>query len=156
MMRILETAVNPAWVDYNGHMGDFAYGIVFSDAATAYMDRIGIDANHRGSEFKTLYTLDSRIGYLKECHAGEALGVELHVLDADAKRMHLFMRLVNAAGDIAALCEQLLIYVSRQAASPRATLFPDEIRQQLSADKQTTKLSERPAWLDGRIGLRHE
>jgi len=154
-MRILETAVDPDWVDYNGHMGDFAYAIVFSDAVTAYMDHIGIDAIHRQNEMKTLYTLDSRIGYLKECHAGEALAVELHVLDADAKRMHLFMRMVNAAGDVAALCEQMLIYVSRQAASPRAALFPDEIRQQISEDQQTTKLPVRPAWLDSRIGLRH-
>ena len=64
-LRILSTHVSKAWVDYNGHMGDFAYGIVFSDAATAYMDRIGIDAAYRSATEATLYTLDSRIGFLR-------------------------------------------------------------------------------------------
>ena len=46
-LPIYRTSVSPSWIDYNGHMGDYAYGIVFSDAATAYMDRIGIDAAYR-------------------------------------------------------------------------------------------------------------
>ncbi len=59
---IYRTTVSPSWIDYNGHMGDYAYGIVFSDAATAYMDRIGVDTPYREANNATLYTLDSRIG----------------------------------------------------------------------------------------------
>ncbi|MFG1344901.1 thioesterase family protein [Xanthobacter autotrophicus DSM 431] len=150
---ILETKVARAWVDYNGHMGDFAYGIVFSDAATAYMDRIGLGAAYREASSATLYTLDSRIGYLKECHEGAALAVELVVLEADAKRMHIFMCLRNAQGAELALCEQVLMHVARASGTPRAAPFPPEVQARLTADAAAHSGWVRPQWLERRIGL---
>ncbi|MFG1186318.1 thioesterase family protein [Xanthobacter aminoxidans] len=150
---ILADRVRPEWVDYNGHMGDFAYGIVFSDAATAYMERLGLDADYRTAQAATLYTLDSRIGYLHECHEGTALSVELVVLAADAKRMHILMRLIDAEGVALALCEQVLMHVSRAAGAPRAAPFPAHVQMRLDADAAAHAPLPRPAWLDRRIGL---
>lgn len=153
-LSIYRTIVSLSWIDYNGHMGDYAYGIIFSDAATAYMDRIGINATYREVNNATLYTLESRIGYLKECHVDDALNVELIVLDADQKRMHVFMRLLNANGEILALCEQLLMHISRQGQHPRAADMPQEVRDIVLADLQNSKSVEKVGWIDGRIGLR--
>lgn len=150
---ILDARVRPDWVDYNGHMGDFAYGIVFSDAATAYMERIGLDAVYRSTSCATLYTLDSRIGYLRECHAGAALSVELVVLAADTKRVHILMRLFDADGTELALCEQMLMHVTRALGAPRAAPFPPHAQARLSADAADHAAIPRPAWLDRRIGL---
>ncbi|KAB2699073.1 hypothetical protein F9L03_25710 [Brucella lupini] len=152
-LPIYRTSVSPSWIDYNGHMGDYAYGIVFSDAATAYMNRIGIDAVYRAKNNATLYTLDSRIGYLKECHAGETLQVELALIDADHKRLHVFMRLFTADGEILALCEQLLMHVSREGEHPRAANLPKEVRDVVLADLRSSKSVEKPEWIDRRIGL---
>ena len=152
-IAIHATRVPGAWVDYNGHMGDYAYGIVFSDAATAYMDRLGLDAAYREASAATLYTLDSRIGYLKECHEGTLLAVELQVLAADSKRMHIFMRLLDGEGTELALCEQVLMHVSRASGTPRAAPFPPQIQARLSADAEDHAHLPRPAWLDRRIGL---
>ncbi|SOC46024.1 acyl-CoA thioester hydrolase [Rhizobium subbaraonis] len=153
LLRILSATVCDTWVDYNGHMGDYAYGIVFSDAATAYMDRIGIDEAYRAETAATLYTLDSRIGFLKECHVGEVLHVDTLVLAADAKRLHLFMRLINAAGDELALCEQVLMHVSRADGKPRSASLPGPSLERLMADLKAHSTMERPAWLSQRIGL---
>lgn len=150
---ILADRVRPEWVDYNGHMGDFAYGIVFSNAATAYMERLGLDAHYRAAQDATLYTLDSRIGYLSECHEGAALSVELVVLAADAKRMHILMRLTDAAGAALALCEQVLMHVSRAGRIPRAAPLPAHVQLRLDADAAAHANLERPAWLDMRIGI---
>ncbi len=152
-LRILSTRVADAWVDYNGHMGDFAYGIVFSDAATAYMDRIGIDASYRAETGATLYTLDSRIGFLRECHGGEALHVDLLVLDADRKRLHLFMRMVDARGEELAVCEQVLMHVSRADGTPRSAPLPEAALAVLDADRAAHEAIARPAWLSRRVGL---
>lgn len=152
-LRILSTTVADAWVDYNGHMGDYAYGIVFSGAATAYMDRIGIDATYRAETAATLYTLDSRIGFTRECHAGEILHVDALVLAADARRLHLLMRLTNAAGDELALCEQVLMHVSRASGTPRGAALPVPSLERLMADLEAHGEIERPAWLERRIGL---
>jgi len=150
---IYRTTVSTSWIDYNGHMGDYAYGIVFSDAATAYMDRIGIDAAYREANNATLYTLDSRIGYLKECHVNETLNVELSVLDADHKRMHVFMRMLNATGQETALCEQVLMHVSRVSGLPRASDMPELAQQRLLADLELSKAVVKPDWLARKIGL---
>src|SRR6218665_423993 len=151
---ILDTRVAPDWVDYNGHMGDFAYGIVFSNAATAYMERLGLHAAYREETGATLYTLDSRIGFLRECHLGETLRVVLQVLDVDAKRMHLLMRLYNSDGVELALCEQVLMHVSRSNGVVAAAPLPQSATTLLSEDRQRHETGERPAWLDRRIGLK--
>ncbi|OOL14015.1 hypothetical protein BRY73_24415 [Ochrobactrum sp. P6BS-III] len=150
---IYRTTVSPSWIDYNGHMGDYAYGIVFSDAATAYMDRIGIDVAYREANNATLYTLDSRIGYLKECHVDEALSVELSVLNVDRKRMHLFMCMQNGDGHEVALCEQVLMHVSRASGAPRASDMPELAQQRLLADLELSKTAIKPDWLARKIGL---
>ncbi|MBA8840571.1 MULTISPECIES: thioesterase family protein [unclassified Ochrobactrum] len=151
---IYRTSVSSNWIDYNGHMGDYAYGIVFSDAATAYMDRIGIDATYREANNATLYTLDSRIGYLKECHVGEALSVDLTVLDADRKRMHLFMRILNEGGQDVALCEQVLMHVSRTSGAPRASDMPELSQERLFADLELSRAAIKPDWLTRQLGLK--
>lgn len=152
-LQIYRTRVSPSWIDYNGHMGDYAYGIVFSDAATAYMDRIGINTAYREANNATLYTLDSRIGYLKECHVDETLNVELSVLDADRKRMHVFMRMLNEADQDVALCEQVLMHVSRVSGAPRASDMPKLAQERLSTDLALSKAVTQPDWLARRIGL---
>ncbi|MFG1301595.1 thioesterase family protein [Xanthobacter sp. V3C-3] len=152
-LAILAERVRPEWVDYNGHMGDFAYGILFSDAATAYMERLGLDADYRATQEATLYTLDSRIGYLRECHEGTALSVELVVLAADAKRMHILMRLRDGDGAELALCEQVLMHVSRASGVPRSAPFPDHAQARLQADAAAHAALPRPDWLERRIGL---
>ena len=153
MLRILSAKVSCAWVDYNGHMGDFAYGIVFSDAATAYMERIGIDATYRNETKATLYTLDSRIGFMRECHVGETVHVDILVAAADTKRLHLIMRLTNASGDELALCEQVLMHISKASGSPRSAALPTHAYDQLMNDLTAHCDIERPLWLRRRIGL---
>ena len=152
-LRILSATVSDAWMDYNGHMGDYAYGIVFSNAATAYMDRIGIDEAYRTETAATLYTLDSRIGFLRECHAGEALHVDILVLAADAKRLHIFMRLIHSNGEELAVCEQVLMHVSRADGTPRSAALPGPSLERLMADLEAHRDIERPVWLSRRIGL---
>ncbi len=152
-IRIHTATVREAWVDYNGHMGDFAYGIVFSDATTAYMDRIGIDASYRAMTGATLYTLDSRIGYLRECHVGAMLNIDLLVLDVDHKRIHIFMRMVDADGEDLAFCEQVLMHISRSGEVPKSASFPVLSRNLLEADRSDHMVIDRPAWIGRRIGL---
>jgi len=150
---VLNRHVPEEWVDYNGHMGDFAYGIAFSDAVTAYMDRIGVDAPYRERTGATLYTLDLRIGFFRECHRGDPLEVELVLLAADDKRLHVFLRLRGAEGQELALCEQLLMHVGRASGSPRAEPFPESISAIVERDREDHAALIRPDWLGRRIGL---
>lgn len=124
--------VGPDWVDYNGHMGDFAYAIAFSQTVTAYMEFIGLDEAYREKTAATLYTLDLRIGYRRECHEGTALQLTLHVLAADAKRVHLYLEMHDAEGTLLAWNEQVLLHVTRASGTPKASSFPDVTRAHLA------------------------
>jgi acyl-CoA thioester hydrolase len=130
-------SVHPQWVDYNGHMADFAYAIAFSQTVTAFMDAIGLDEHYRSATAATLYTLDMRIGYQRECHQGEALELTLHVLAADTKRMHLYLEMHDSAGNQLAWNEQVLLHVTRASGEPKAAAFLDETSIRL---EQATRL----------------
>ena len=46
-LDVYATTVAGDWIDYNGHMNDAAYALVFSRSLDALMDRIGLDAATR-------------------------------------------------------------------------------------------------------------
>tara|TARA_R110000737_G_scaffold353422_2_gene405127 strand:+ start:3314 stop:3787 length:474 start_codon:yes stop_codon:yes gene_type:complete len=145
--------VLPDWVDYNGHMGDFAYGIVFSRSVTALMEEIGLDESYRAASQATLYTLEMRIGYQRECHEGDALSVSTRVMAADTKRMHLYQEMLDERGERLAWCEQVLLHVFRGDNTPRAAPFPAVAAARLAEREAAQRAVPRPPWLDRRTGL---
>jgi Predicted thioesterase len=149
-----DDVVRPEWVDYNGHMGDFAYAIVFSQTVTAFMEEIGLDGAYRDATSATLYTLDLRIGYQRECHEGARLVLTLHVLEADAKRMHLYLEMHDEDGNLLAWNEQVLLHVSRASGQPKAARFPDRIAERImTAAKRGATILPLPH-VERRLGLR--
>jgi acyl-CoA thioester hydrolase len=155
---VLRGAVKPAWVDYNGHMGDYAYGIVFSDAVTHFMDMIGVDQDFRNKTRQTVYLLEWRISFLQECHEGQAFRVEQQLLDIDGKRFHGYYRMVDeATGTDLAICEQLLMYMQQHdGVPPKACTFPPEIQAKLEGYFQPQKAMPWPAWVGGKLGIRRK
>ena len=133
------------WVDYNGHMGDFAYGIAFSRSVTALMEDIGLDETYRAAAQATLYTLEMRIGYQRECHEGDSLVVQTRVQAVDAKRMHLYQEMQAEDGP--------LLHVARDSGTPRAAPFPSATVDRLAALEAQHHAAARPAWLERRTGL---
>ena len=91
-LPVLETTVVSDWVDYNGHMNDAAYAIVFSRSVDALMDRVGLDAAVRKRTGQTLFTLQMMLHYFKEAREGDALTVSCQLLEHDDKRMQSLAR----------------------------------------------------------------
>ena len=116
------------WVDYNGHLRDAFYLLLFSLATDALMERIGLDAAGRASTGHTLYTLETHLNYVQEVHEGAAVEVRTQVLGMDAKRLHLFHTLHRQdSGALLATNEQMLanIDASHAETGPRtAPFFP--------------------------------
>ena len=145
--------VLPDWVDYNGHMGDFAYGIPFSRSVTALMEEIGLDEAYRAESEATLYTLEMRIGYQRECHEGDAFTVGTRVLAVDAKRMHLYQEMLDESGERLAWCEQVLLHVARNTGKPKAAPFPPTAAARLQEMEMAQRDLPYPDWLNRRTGL---
>jgi acyl-CoA thioester hydrolase len=156
--RVFQGKVKSEWVDYNGHMGDFAYAIVFSDAVTAFMDEIGVTEAYRTTKLCTIYTLDLRIAYLKECHEGQSFHVLQQLLDADHKRYHAYFRMVDdATGEDLAWSEQLLMHMKQQKdGPPRSMPFPPSVREKVDARMAEQRGLARPEWVGSPIGIRRK
>ena len=148
-----EEIVRTQWVDYNGHMGDFAYAQAFSETVTAFMSFIGLDEAYRSATSATLYTLDMRIGYQRECHEGQTLYLTLHVLAADAKRMHLYLEMHDGDGNLLAWNEQVLLHVSRASGEPKAAAFRDVTTNHLTKAQTAAALLGSIPHIERRIGL---
>ena len=130
---LYRTRVSQDWVDYNGHMNDAAYALVFSRACDALMDRIGLDAAARAATGQTLYTLQMMLHYFRETKLGAELEVSVRVLEHDEKRLRAWFDM-REAGDPAPISssEQLLLSVS-QADGPRAAPWRPETQAALGA-----------------------
>jgi acyl-CoA thioester hydrolase len=161
MMRpptVLEARVKPEWVDYNRHMGVFAYGIVFSDAGDAFMARFGIDENYRQATGGTIYTLATHTGFLAEAHEGEPITVDAQILDADHKRVHLFLCMHSLeSGKVLAVQEVLLMHMRLvDGAQPRAEAFPKETQERLDAMKREHAALPWPEGAAAKIAIRRK
>ncbi|MDT8896489.1 thioesterase family protein [Halomonas sp. I1] len=149
-MALLELRVDSQWVDYNGHMNDAEYARVFSLGVEALMDAIGLDEAGRTRHGYTLYTLETHLCYRREAHEGQALHLDVMLLDRDAKRLHVFFEMRDSEGNLLATSEQMLMGIDSQAGRPAP--FPADMGEAVEALPR----AEPDAWpeLAGRrIGL---
>jgi acyl-CoA thioester hydrolase len=122
---LYEGTVAAEWIDYNGHMNDAYYALVFSRTLDRLMARIGLAQDGRAADSPTIYTLTATIHYLAEIRQGEAFSADARILAYDAKRLHLWGEMRRADGAIAALTEQVFLCVDQSSDHPRAAPFPD-------------------------------
>ncbi len=132
-LDVYATTVGADWIDYNGHMNDAAYALVFSRSVDALMDRIGLDAAARKRSGQSLFTLQMMLHYFREAREGEALAVTCHLLEHDDKRMRVWLELSDAAGERVAASEQLLLSVTLAEGAGRAAPWTHETRAALDA-----------------------
>lgn len=125
--------VKPEWVDYNGHLRDAFYMLIFSFATDAFMDRIGLDEAGRASRKRSLFTLEAHINYLHEIKEGAAVRVEASVLAFDAKRVHLYMEMYEGDGaEPIAASEQMLLHVDMTGGA-KSAVFDTDIAGRIEA-----------------------
>ncbi|MCH7420635.1 thioesterase family protein [Pseudomonas mosselii] len=124
------TRVLPEWVDYNGHLRDAYYLLIFSYATDALMERIGLDADARGQSGHSLFTLEAHINYLHEVKLDTEVWVQTFIIGFDKKRLHLYHSLhrKDFEEDLSA-SEQLLLHVDM--AGPKSAPFTANSIEQL-------------------------
>lgn len=134
-LRLHRTPVSPQWVDYNDHMSESCYLLVFGDNADAFFRYLGIDEAYRDSGH-SLYTVETHIHNHREVAEGEPLTVSLQLLDHDAKRVHIFHEMRHGDTDaLLATAEQMLVHVD--IARGRSCELPDHLQERLAAIRGT-------------------
>ncbi len=119
----LETTVQPDWIDYNGHMNVAFYVLAFDKATDGLLDHLGLGEAYRRATNHSMYALEAHVTYDRELKLGERLAIDTQLIDADAKRLHFFHRMIHAeAGYLAATSELLALHVD--LAGPKAAPMP--------------------------------
>jgi len=127
-LQLHETVVPPEWADYNGHMSESCYLLVFGDGADAFFRFFGVDEDYRAAG-QSLFTAETHLRHVREARVGDRLRLTLQVLGVDAKRLHVVHEMIDDSGRVLATGEQLLLHVDTRAG--RVAPFPDQIFERL-------------------------
>src|SRR5437868_8819095 len=72
--------VEPAWIDYNGHLNMAYYHVLFDRAVDEAYELIGIGASYVEQRRRSCFTAEVHIRYLRELHAGDPVRVTFQLL----------------------------------------------------------------------------
>lgn len=116
--------VEPGWVDYNLHLNEGYYGVVFADAGDHVLVQLGFGSEYRARVGGTFYTAETHTRFLAEVPADSRLIVRLSIVGVDHKRLHLFHRMYVEGTDHAVATQesmQLHVEIASGRVSPMET-----------------------------------
>lgn len=122
--------VQPEWIDYNGHLSEAYYVLVFGHATDAVMEAVGLGEAYRAATSASLFTVEAHVRYLDQVGPDAELEVRSTVIGTGAKKLHLWHELW-VDGRLRATEEILGLHVD--VAAGRAVSFPDEVAAAITA-----------------------
>ncbi len=122
-------AVEPQWIDYNGHLNMAYYNVLFDRGVDAALAPLGLGPDYlaTGASF---FTAEAHVCYLRELHEGATVRATFQILDFDEKRIHAFQELIHVDGWTSATCELMTLHVDM--AAKRVAPWPDTIRDRIA------------------------
>ena len=114
--------VQDAWIDYNGHLSEPYYVLVFGHATDTVMDAVGLGPDYRSANDASLYTVEAHVRYLDEVSAGNELEVRSTVIGATHKLLWIWHELW-VEGRLRATEEVLGVHVAGGGSAP----FPEHV-----------------------------
>ncbi len=152
-LDIYRAPVQGEWIDYNGHMNVAYYVLMFDRATDALFDHVGIGAAYRERTNHSIYVLETHVTYEREVKEGDMLRITTQLIDADAKRLHLFHQMYHpTAGYRAATNELLAVHVDLAGPSSRPFAAAEQAR--IDAILAEHRQLDRPAELGRIIAIR--
>ena len=147
--------VEPAWIDYNGHLNMAFYHVLFDRALDYVYDLLGVGESYVVSGGGSCFTLEVHVNYLRELINGEPVRITFQLLDFDTKRLHFFEHMYHGEeGHLVATSEQLALHVAME--SRRAAEFPADALQRITRMFEQHRTLERPEQAGRAIGIRRK
>jgi acyl-CoA thioester hydrolase len=150
-LRLHRTTVGEALTDYNGHLSESSFLLVFGDSADAFFRFLGIDEDYRAAGH-SLFTVQTHMHHRAEATAGDALELSLRVLDADERRLHVYHEMSGPTGRLLAAAEQLLVHVDTGAG--RSTEMPSWLGDRVEAVRRAHASLPVPDLVGRPLGIR--
>jgi acyl-CoA thioester hydrolase len=145
--------VEPAWIDYNGHLNMAYYNVLIDRAVDEAFELVGLGQDYVTERNASYFTAEAHVRYLREIGVGTPVRCSIQLLDFDDKRLHFYAELHHATeGWVSATSEQLALHVD--LSNRRVTPWPDDILPRLAAMKAAHGALPRPEAIGRTIGLK--
>jgi acyl-CoA thioesterase FadM len=117
--------VRDEWIDYNGHLSEAYYVLVFGHATDAAMGVLGMTPQYLMDTGTSLFTLEAHVRYLDQVPPGARLEVRSSVVGVTGKLLWLWHEM-RSEDRPSASEEVLMVHVD--TALGRSSPFPDALR----------------------------
>jgi len=122
--------VRPEWIDYNGHLSEPYYVLVFGHASDAVMAAIGMTPQYLVDTGTSLFTLEAHVRYLDQIPPDARLEVRSSVIGSTGKLLWVWHEMWSE-DRLRATEEVLMVHVDTTVG--RASPFPDALRRRADA-----------------------
>jgi acyl-CoA thioester hydrolase len=144
--------VEPAWLDYNGHLNMAYYHVLFDRAVDEAFELVGLGPDYLREANCSYFVAEIHTLYKREVNATDTVRVTLQLIDHDEKRLHFYQEMRHATeGWVAATCENLSLHVDM--ATRKVAPFPSRILGCLAMMKASHGRLARPSALGRVVGL---
>jgi len=145
-------AIEPAWIDYNGHLNVGYYSVLFDRAIDELYLPIGLGPDYLKETQHSTMVVESHVRYLREVHLGAPLRISAQLIGFDAKRFHVYQEMLHAEeGWVSATCETMTVHVDMTA--KKVAPFPETVRAALQRVKDAHAILPVPAAVGRRIAM---
>ncbi|HSF93722.1 MAG TPA: thioesterase family protein [Thermohalobaculum sp.] len=154
-IRTRPRRVPPEWIDYNGHMNVAYYTMAFDHALDEVLNPLGLGESLVSDFRMGPMALQTQIHYLGELLEGAEFACDFQLLDADPKRVHFFMTMINLeTGEPAATYETLSMNVDLEAR--RSAPYPDWAQRRIARLLAAHAGLPRPPQAGNPLGIRRK
>jgi len=144
--------VEPAWIDYNGHLNMAYYNVLFDRAVDEVFETLGIGPSYLKHANRSTMTAEVHVRYLRELMVEAPVRVRFQLLDYDAKRMHYFEELVHAEeGWLSATSENMTLHIDMTA--KKVAPWPAEVMERFATMKEAHAKLPIPDGAGRKIGM---
>lgn len=144
--------VEPAWIDYNGHMNMAYYHVLFDRALDEGFSLLGLGQEYVEERKASFFTAEIHTLYKRELKVRDQVRVTLQLVDYDEKRVHYYMEIRHATeGWVAASMEGLSLHMDME--TRKVSPFPEDIAANLAVMKAAHARLAKPQALGRIIGI---
>jgi acyl-CoA thioester hydrolase len=144
--------IEPAWIDYNGHLNMAYYNVMFDRAIDELWLKLGIGPGYMKARQGSTFTAECHVRYLREIRLGDPVQVSVLLVAADQKRLHTFQELRHATeGWLSATSENMTIHIDMM--TRKTAPFPSDIRARIEALAKAHSAIPRPEGIGRKVAI---
>lgn len=148
-------SIEQAWVDYNGHLNQAYYNVLFDRGIDEALMLAGLGPDYITAQNASYMTVETHVCFVRELFQTDTVRVASRVLDVDDKRLHLYCEMLHATdGWLSCTSEWMFLHIDMTAR--RTAPWPAGMRASLEAMKAAAATLPRPERAGRSIGIKRK